>query len=84
MQNPERQNRASHDDGFTPILIIGAGAAGIAVAHQLKHKLGYNNFRMVERQSGIGGEIIYSHPQESWLCLMVIKARGGRIDIQEW
>ncbi|PVH93519.1 FAD/NAD(P)-binding domain-containing protein [Periconia macrospinosa] len=55
MDSPESKNRASSDVGFTPVLIIGAGASGIAMAYQLKHQLGYSDFRVVERQSGIGG-----------------------------
>jgi FlaA1/EpsC-like NDP-sugar epimerase len=39
-----------------PVLIIGAGASGIAAGIQLKRKLGYNQFKIVDRQSGIGGE----------------------------
>jgi cation diffusion facilitator CzcD-associated flavoprotein CzcO len=65
MQNFEHKNQDNPNDGFTPVLIIGAGASGIAMAHQLKHKLGYSNFRIVERQSGIGGEITCSHREES-------------------
>ncbi|KAF1953085.1 FAD/NAD(P)-binding domain-containing protein [Byssothecium circinans] len=37
------------------VLIIGAGAGGLAMGYQLKHKLRCNDFRIVERRSGIGG-----------------------------
>lgn len=44
-------------DAFTfyPVLIIGAGASGIAMGCRLKQKLGFDQFRIFERQSGIGG-----------------------------
>ncbi|KAF2433927.1 FAD/NAD(P)-binding domain-containing protein [Tothia fuscella] len=46
-----------HKDGYTyyPVVIIGAGESGIAAACQLKEKLGFDQFRIFERQSGIGG-----------------------------
>jgi predicted NAD/FAD-dependent oxidoreductase len=45
---------------FYPVLIIGAGATGIAAGSQLKQKLGLKEFRIVDRQSGIGGEFCKS------------------------
>ena len=48
---------SSHKENFTycPMLIIGAGVAGIAMACRLKERLGFEQFRVYERQSGIGG-----------------------------
>ncbi|KAF2267050.1 FAD/NAD(P)-binding domain-containing protein [Lojkania enalia] len=45
------------DNAYTyyPIVIVGAGASGIAMACQLKEQLGFDQFRIFERQSGIGG-----------------------------
>ena len=40
---------------YYPILIVGAGEAGIAMACRLKQKLGFDQFRIFERQAGIGG-----------------------------
>lgn len=40
---------------FYPVVIIGAGMGGIGMACQLKEKLGFDQFRVLERQSGIGG-----------------------------
>ncbi|KAI1613810.1 monooxygenase [Exophiala viscosa] len=37
------------------IIVIGTGPAGIALAHTLKHKLGYNNFTVYEKLDGVGG-----------------------------
>jgi NAD(P)-binding Rossmann-like domain len=43
--------------GFTyyPVVIIGAGESAIATAYKLKHRLGCDQFRLYDRQSGIGG-----------------------------
>ena len=45
-------------DSFThyPVLIIGAGESGLAMGCRLKQKLGFDQFRIFDRQSGIGGE----------------------------
>ncbi|KAI9893507.1 MAG: hypothetical protein M1814_006303 [Vezdaea aestivalis] len=40
---------------YYPVVIIGAGNAGIAMGCQLKEKLGFDQFRIFERQSCIGG-----------------------------
>lgn len=36
-------------------IIIGAGPSGIALAHKLKHTLGYENFTIYEKLDGVGG-----------------------------
>lgn len=40
---------------FYPILIVGAGESGIAAGCRLKAKLGFDQFRIFDRQTGIGG-----------------------------
>jgi cation diffusion facilitator CzcD-associated flavoprotein CzcO len=40
---------------YYPVLIVGAGASGIAMACRLKQELGFDQFRVFDRQSGIGG-----------------------------
>ncbi|KAI9782933.1 MAG: hypothetical protein M1839_004408 [Geoglossum umbratile] len=47
----------SKQDGKTyiPVLIIGAGESGIAMGCRLKQVLGFDQFRILDRQSGIGG-----------------------------
>lgn len=40
---------------YYPILIVGAGESGIAMACRLKQKLGFDQFRIFDRQSGVGG-----------------------------
>ncbi|USP74246.1 hypothetical protein yc1106_01520 [Curvularia clavata] len=40
---------------YYPVVIVGAGASGIAMACQLKEQLGFDQFRVFERQTGIGG-----------------------------
>ena len=44
-------------DAYTyyPIIIVGAGESGIAMGCQLKEQLGFTQFRIFERQSGLGG-----------------------------
>lgn len=36
-------------------IIIGAGPAGIAMAYQLKHQLGFVDFTIYEKLDGVGG-----------------------------
>lgn len=43
---------------YYPVVVIGAGASGIAMGHNLKHKLGLEQFAVFERQSGIGGTLL--------------------------
>ena len=40
---------------YYPILIIGAGESGIALGCRLKETLGFDQFRIFDRQSGAGG-----------------------------
>jgi cation diffusion facilitator CzcD-associated flavoprotein CzcO len=40
---------------YYPIAIIGAGESGIAMGCRLRSVLGFDQFRIFERQSGLGG-----------------------------
>ncbi|KAJ5134039.1 uncharacterized protein N7443_004334 [Penicillium atrosanguineum] len=40
---------------YYPVLIVGAGESGVAMGCRLKEALGTDQFRIFERQSGIGG-----------------------------
>lgn len=40
---------------YYPVVIVGAGESGIAMGCQLKEVLGFDQFRIFDRQSGIGG-----------------------------
>lgn len=40
---------------YYPILIVGAGESGIAMGCRLRQALGFDQFRIFERQSGVGG-----------------------------
>jgi cation diffusion facilitator CzcD-associated flavoprotein CzcO len=40
---------------YYPVVIIGAGESGIAMGCRLKEKLGCDQFRIFERQAGLGG-----------------------------
>ncbi|KAI9767224.1 MAG: hypothetical protein M1840_005824 [Geoglossum simile] len=40
---------------YIPVAIIGAGESGIAMGCRLKQVLGFDQFRIFDRQSGIGG-----------------------------
>lgn len=40
---------------YYPILIVGAGESGIAAGCRLKQVLGFDQFRIFERQSALGG-----------------------------
>lgn len=36
-------------------IIIGAGPSGIAIAHKLKHELGFDDFIIYDKMDGVGG-----------------------------
>lgn len=40
---------------YYPVLIVGAGESGIGLGCRLKEKLGFDQFRIFDRQAGIGG-----------------------------
>ncbi|TVY25023.1 Baeyer-Villiger monooxygenase [Lachnellula hyalina] len=40
---------------YYPVAIVGAGESGIAMGCRLKEELGFDQFRIFDRQSGIGG-----------------------------
>lgn len=40
---------------YYPVLVIGAGESGIAMGCRLKQVLGFDQFRVFERKSGLGG-----------------------------
>ena len=44
-----------HAYTYYPVIIIGAGETGIAMGCQLKEQLGFDQFRIFERQSYLGG-----------------------------
>lgn len=53
-----RKENGYDADSYTyyPVIIIGAGESGIAMACQMKDKLGgFDQFRIFDRQGGIGG-----------------------------
>lgn len=41
--------------GGPNIILIGAGPSGIAMAHTIKHKLGFDDFTCYEKLDGVGG-----------------------------
>lgn len=47
----------SYNGGYTyyPVVIVGAGESGIAMGCQLIRKLGFDQFRIFDRQAGLGG-----------------------------
>ncbi|KAF7936424.1 uncharacterized protein EAE98_002643 [Botrytis deweyae] len=53
--NIVRINHEAHEYIYYPIAIIGAGESGIAMGCRLKEVLGFDQFRIFDRQSGIGG-----------------------------
>ncbi|KAI9727558.1 MAG: hypothetical protein M1828_006500 [Chrysothrix sp. TS-e1954] len=59
---PKHPNRICRINGYDedaltyyPIVIIGAGESGIAMGCQLKEVLGFDQFRIFDRQAGAGG-----------------------------
>lgn len=63
---------------FYPVVIIGAGMSGIAMACRLKQKLGFNQFKVFDRQSEIG---VCAHLQTEEESLNSNRVLGGSIDI---
>lgn len=63
MTDSKLSNTISHINGFGkqaastyyPVLVVGGGQSGIALGCRLREKLGFDQFRIFERQSGIGG-----------------------------
>lgn len=59
---------------YYPVIIVGAGASGIAMACQLKEQLGFDQFRVFERQTGIGGTWwINRYPGVAWYVYIPLK-----------
>jgi hypothetical protein len=60
---PHLNNRIHRVNGYDrkngymyyPVVIVGAGESGIAMAHKLKVDLKFDQFRIFDRQSGLGG-----------------------------
>jgi cation diffusion facilitator CzcD-associated flavoprotein CzcO len=52
---------------YYPVLIVGAGASGVAMACRLKDELKFDQFRIFDRQAGIGGTWwINRYPGVAW------------------
>lgn len=56
-QNSIRRVNGYEKNAYTyyPVLIVGAGESAVALGCRLKEKLGFDQFRIFERQSGVGG-----------------------------
>ena len=50
-----RDGYGKNKSTYYPVVIIGAGETGLALACQMKRKLGFDQFRIFDRQSRIGG-----------------------------
>jgi len=52
-----RKNNGYDAKSYTyyPVVIIGAGHSGIAMACRLKDVLGFDQYRLFDKQSGLGG-----------------------------
>ena len=50
-------NGYNAEDAYTyiPVVIVGAGESGVAMGYKLKVDLGFDQFRIFERQAGLGG-----------------------------
>lgn len=56
---------------YVPVVVIGAGESGIAMGAQLIEKLGHKDFKIYDRQSGIGGLYTLSAPLRSILLTSI-------------
>lgn len=59
---------------YVPIAIIGAGESGIAMGCRLKEALGFDQFRIFERQSGVGGTWYINRKYNPLLSQLMPKA----------
>jgi 2-polyprenyl-6-methoxyphenol hydroxylase-like FAD-dependent oxidoreductase len=57
LQDSIRVVSGDQKNAFTryPVIIVGAGASGIAMGCCLKKRYAFDQFRIFDRQSGIGG-----------------------------
>ena len=54
---------------YYPVIVVSAGESGIAMASQLKQQLdGFDQFRIFDRQSGLGG--IHGGSIDTWVLLV--------------
>ena len=48
-----------YDEGaytYYPVIVVGAGETGIAMGCRLREELGFDQFRIFDRQAGLGGK----------------------------
>lgn len=69
---------------YYPVVIVGAGAAGIGMACQLREQLGFDQFRLFDRQAGIGGTLTLRFLQNHCHTDFAEKVHGGSIDTLAW
>lgn len=69
---------------YYPVLVVGAGAGGIALGCRLKEKLGFDQFRIFDRQAGIGGVCCRLSRLHCCVHTDGSKARGGSIVTLAW
>jgi cation diffusion facilitator CzcD-associated flavoprotein CzcO len=58
MYDNKIRNKTGYDPAgpvYYPVVVIGAGESGIAMGCRLKQVLGFDQFRIFDRQSGVGG-----------------------------
>ncbi|KAF6219408.1 hypothetical protein HO133_005234 [Letharia lupina] len=74
VENGYQKNAFTH----YPVLIIGAGESGLAMGCRLKEKFGFDQFRIFDRQSGIGDvtELRYVDREEEWEVTLSYLAPG--------
>ena len=74
-----------HKSGYDyyPVLIIGAGESGLAMGCRLREKLGFDQFRIFDRQSGIGGKLLLVLPREAIFQVTYDQVLGGSIVTRE-
>jgi NADPH-dependent glutamate synthase beta subunit-like oxidoreductase len=55
-----KHTRMDSKSPIIPVLIIGAGASGIAMGCKLQRKYGFGDYKIFEKQSEIGGMLLYT------------------------
>ena len=60
--------------GYTyyPVVVVGAGLAGVAMAYRLQVDMKFDQFRIFERQAGVGGTWWINRSVHHFLTIRIV------------